>query len=203
MLVRLALAFGVTIGVFWLLITPWRNVEAQVISQQLFRALGVSASQPGVRQPDPRAPGPLVAVPRDDQPVVLRARRDARLRRDQPVRGARLDPAAPASRSWRRRAWCSACNFLRIGLSTYVGVRTSAQGLTVFHDWVGTAFGLLYVLAGFTLYLWVLLPSNRTLLKEYANVQLTPSSSWSRAAPQRSCSPCCGARSPDTTSCPA
>ena len=62
-----------------------------------------------------------------------------------------------------------ACNFLRIGLSTYIGVRTSAQGMTVFHDWVGTAFGLLYVLAGFTLYLWVLLPSNRTLLKEYGH----------------------------------
>ena len=39
----------------------------------------------------------------------------------------------------------------------------------MFHDWVGTAFGLLYVLAGFTLYLWVLLPSNKTLLKECAN----------------------------------
>jgi exosortase/archaeosortase family protein len=61
------------------------------------------------------------------------------------------------------------CNFVRIGLSVYVGVQTSAQGLTVFHDWIGTAFGILYVLGGFTLFLWVLLPSNRTLLKEYAN----------------------------------
>ena len=59
------------------------------------------------------------------------------------------------------------CNFIRIGLSIFVGMRTDAQGLTVFHDWVGTAFGLLYVLAGFTLYLWVLLPSNRTLLQEH------------------------------------
>jgi hypothetical protein len=41
--------------------------------------------------------------------------------------------------------------------------------MTVFHDWVGTAFGLLYVLGAFTLYLWVLLPSNRRLVKEYGN----------------------------------
>ena len=34
------LAFGATIGVFWLLITPWRDVEAQVIAHS-FQAMGV------------------------------------------------------------------------------------------------------------------------------------------------------------------
>ncbi len=40
------------------------------------------------------------------------------------------------------------CNLLRIGLSIWVGIRTDVNGLTFFHDWVGTAFGLIYVLGG-------------------------------------------------------
>ena len=165
--VRLALAFGVTIGLFWLLVTPWRNVEAQIIAG-IFQALGVPrASQAFGNQ--------ILVLPMHSAPFL------ATITPSCSALAAILGFAAISlfvvSGPIQRRALAFlaastvvlACNFLRIGLSTYVGVRTSAQGLTVFHDWVGTAFGLVYVLAGFTLYLWVLLPSNKTLLKEYAN----------------------------------
>ena len=58
------------------------------------------------------------------------------------------------------------CNLLRIGLSIVVGIESNSHGLVVFHDWVGTAFGLLYVLGGFTAFLFLLLPSNARLLAE-------------------------------------
>jgi carbamoyl-phosphate synthase large subunit len=63
------------------------------------------------------------------------------------------------------------CNMLRIAMSIWVGLETSEHGLVVFHDWVGTVFGLLYVLGGFTLFLFLLLPSNKQLLKEATNGQ--------------------------------
>lgn len=162
---RLALAFGATVGVFWLLITPWRDVEASIIAAS-FRTLGVpQASHAFGNQ--------ILVLPAHAAPFL------ATISPSCSALAAILGFAAislfvvggPLQR--RLVAFAAAalvvlvCNFVRIGLSTYVGTRTSAQGLTVFHDWVGTAFGLLYVLAGFTLYLWVLLPSNRTLLREY------------------------------------
>ena len=58
------------------------------------------------------------------------------------------------------------CNLLRIGLSIWVGVLTGSPGLVLFHDWVGTAFGIIYILMGFMVFLAILLPSNRQLVKE-------------------------------------
>ena len=166
-IVRLAFAFGLTIGVFLLLVTPWRNFEARVITD-IFRAIGVTrASQAFGYQ--------ILVLPTHSSPFL------ATITPSCSALAAILGFAAISlfvvTGSVQKRALAFlaastvvlACNFLRIGLSTYVGVRTSAQGLTVFHDWVGTAFGLLYVLAGFTIYLWVLRPSNKTLLKEYTD----------------------------------
>ena len=39
-LIRLGLAFASTVAVFWLLINPWRNVEAKVLAF-MFGAIGV------------------------------------------------------------------------------------------------------------------------------------------------------------------
>ncbi len=165
--IRLGLAFGVTIGAFWLLIDPWRNVEAQVIARS-FQAMGVTrASQVFENQ--------ILVLPTHAAPFLATISPSCSALAAILAFGAISLFVVGGSPQRRFLAFLAAsgvvlvCNFLRIGLSTYVGVRTSAQGLTVFHDWVGTAFGLLYVLAGFTLYLWVLLPSNKTLLKEYAN----------------------------------
>jgi exosortase/archaeosortase family protein len=165
--VRVVLAFAATTAAFWALVNPWRDVEAKVITA-LFSALGVQrASQAFGHQ--------ILVLPAHASPFL------ATISPSCSALAALLAFAAistfvvrgPPQRRLLAFGTAAAvilvCNFMRIALSTYVGVRTNAQGLTVFHDWVGTAFGILYVLAAFTLYLWVLLPSNRTLLKEYAN----------------------------------
>lgn len=51
------------------------------------------------------------------------------------------------------------CNVLRIGGSLWAGLRYGPQGLVLFHDWLGTLFGLLYTLFGFLLMLYLMLPS--------------------------------------------
>jgi carbamoyl-phosphate synthase large subunit len=51
------------------------------------------------------------------------------------------------------------CNVLRIGGSLWAGLRYGPQGLVLFHDWLGTMFGLLYTLFGFLLMLYLMLPS--------------------------------------------
>ena len=51
------------------------------------------------------------------------------------------------------------CNVLRIGGSLWAGLRYGPQGLVLFHDWLGTMFGLVYTLFGFLLMLYLMLPS--------------------------------------------
>jgi len=163
--IRLILAFGATIAAFWALIDPWRDYEAKVLAA-MFGAIGVqNASQAFGNQ--------ILVLPQHATPFL------ATISPSCSALAAILGFGAisafvvrgPISRRLLAFSAASlvvlACNFLRIGLSMYVGLRTDAQGLTVFHDWVGTAFGILYVLGGFTLYIWVLLPGNRALLKEH------------------------------------
>lgn len=164
---RIALAFGSAFGLFWLLINPWRDAEASIIAG-FFGRLGLNRA-------DQAFGHQILVLPSHSAPFL------ATISTSCSALAAVLGFAAisafivqgPVPR--RVTAFAASalvvllCNFIRIGLSMYVGMRTDAQGLTVFHDWVGTAFGLLYVLAGFTLYLWVLLPSNRTLLQEHRN----------------------------------
>jgi len=56
-------------------------------------------------------------------------------------------------------------NFVRIGLALGVGARYGEHAMVVFHDWVGTIIGLFSVLGGFTVFVFVLLPSNKRLLE--------------------------------------
>lgn len=166
-LTRLALAVGSTIAVFWLLIDPWRNGEASLIAS-FFRAMGTQrASQAYGSQilVLPNHASPFLATISPSCSALAAILGFATIT----IFIVRGDPRRRLLAFLAAAAVVMACNFLRIGLSMYVGMRTDAQGLTVFHDWAGTAFGLLYVLAGFTLYLWVLLPSNRRLLKERSN----------------------------------
>ena len=46
-----------------------------------------------------------------------------------------------------------------LGMSLWAGLRYGPDGLVLFHDWLGTMFGLLYTLAGFLLMLYLMLPS--------------------------------------------
>ncbi|MFL6136380.1 MAG: exosortase/archaeosortase family protein [Frankiaceae bacterium] len=50
-------------------------------------------------------------------------------------------------------------NVLRIAGSLAVGLGLGDGSLVLFHDWVGTLFGLTYTAAGFFFMLWLLLPS--------------------------------------------
>jgi exosortase/archaeosortase family protein len=166
-LARLFVAFGATILAFWLLIDPWRNVEAGTVSR-LFRSVGArGASQSFGNQ--------ILVIPNHSSPFLATISPSCSALAALLAFGAiavfvvRSDPRRRFLAFLAAAALILLCNFVRIGLSVYVGIQTSAQGLTVFHDWIGTAFGILYVLGGFTLFLWVLLPSNRTLLKEYAD----------------------------------
>jgi carbamoyl-phosphate synthase large subunit len=51
------------------------------------------------------------------------------------------------------------CNMVRIAASLAVGLSYGDQSLVLFHDWVGTIFGLAYTMGGFFFMLWLLLPS--------------------------------------------
>jgi exosortase/archaeosortase family protein len=164
-LVRLTLTFAVPIAVFELLLDPWRDTEASAVAG-IMGNLGVAGASHAFGHQIlvlPASAAPFLATISPScsalAAILAFAAISLFLVRGDPFR--RLGAFAAAS------ALVIACNLLRIGLSVYVGLETDADGLTVFHDWVGTAFGLLYVLGGFTVYLWVLLPSNRELLAEY------------------------------------
>ncbi len=164
-LVRLTLTFGVTIAAFALLLDPWRKWEASVLARgfELMGATGASRAfgYQVLVLPDSSRPFLATISPSCSALAALLAFAAISLFL---VTG---DPKRRLLAFLAASVMVLVCNFLRIGMSIWVGLRTDVNGLTVFHDWVGTAFGLLYVLGGFTLYLWVLLPSNRTLMREY------------------------------------
>ena len=161
---RLTLTFASVFIAFNLLVDPWRRWEARAVTGAM-SALGVVGAS--------RSYGnEILVIPNSSSPflasispscsalaaVLTFAAISLFLLRGEPIR--RVTAFLGAS------ALVFVCNLVRIGLSVLVGVYTDSHGLVVFHDWVGTAFGLMYVLGGFTLYLWLLLPSNQLLLKE-------------------------------------
>jgi exosortase/archaeosortase family protein len=171
--VRLALTFAVPVVVFELLLDPWRETEASTVAHTL-GDLGVTGASHAFGYQIlvlPTSAAPFLATISPScsalAAILAFASISLFLVRGEPLR--RLLAFAAAA------VLVIACNLLRIGLSVYVGIQTDVRGLTLFHDWVGTAFGLLYVLGGFTVYLWVLLPSNRQLLAEYENARATAS----------------------------
>jgi exosortase/archaeosortase family protein len=162
--VRLGLTFAsVWIG-FVALIDPWRHAEAGAVIRAL-KTLGVHrvyGSYGNKILVVPYGGHPFIAVISPScsaLAAVLAFGAIALLLFEGPLR-RRLGAFLAAA------GLVLVCNLLRIGLSIVVGVETNAHGLVVFHDWVGTAFGLLYVLGGFTAFLFLLLPSNTRLLAE-------------------------------------
>jgi exosortase/archaeosortase family protein len=159
----LALTFGTVWVGFGLLLEPWRRVEAAVIAATL-NALGVDAVRASYNQL-------ILVVPRQERPFV------ADISPSCSSLGAVLAFGAfalflvegPALR--RLAAFLAAslliivCNLVRIGSSIWIGVVTNGAGMTVFHDWVGTAFGILFLLLGFMVFLFILLPSNRRIAR--------------------------------------
>ncbi len=164
---RLAVTFGTVYFGFVLLLDPWRHGEANAVTSVL-NVVGIDRVRGGF--------GNQVLVMPSDHHAFL-----ASISPSCSALAAILAFGAIAMflvRGEPRRRFLAfsgaallimVCNLLRIAMSIFVGLETSQHGLVVFHDWVGTAFGLLYVLGGFTLFLFLLLPSNKQLLKEATN----------------------------------
>ena len=164
---RLGLTFAsVWIG-FVLLINPWRHVEAHAVIGALHNL--------GIHRVYGTYGNKILVIPRQSHPfiavispscsalaAVLAFGAVALILFKGPAR-RRIGAFVAAA------ALVLACNLLRIGLSIFVGIESNAHGMVVFHDWVGTAFGLLYVLGGFTAFLFLLLPSNKQLLAEVSS----------------------------------
>jgi carbamoyl-phosphate synthase large subunit len=163
-LTALVLTFGSVWLGFGLLLDRWRAYEVRVVAATL-HAIGLHDVRDGY------ANFLLVVPPRSRAFLATVTPSCSSL-------GAVLAFAAialflvPGSAGRRLGAFLLAsmvvvgCNIVRIGLSIWVGVATDSGGLVLFHDWVGTAFGIFYVLLGFMAFLYVLLPSDRRLLKE-------------------------------------
>ena len=164
-LTRLLLTFAATIGLFELLLDPWRAREASIVASALGGLGATGASQAFDNRvlviPDAATPFLATISPSCSGLAAILAFGAISLFLVHGEPGRRVLAFLAAA------GLIMACNLLRIGLSIWVGLRTDANGLALFHDWVGTAFGLLYVLGGFTIFLWVLLPSPGRLLKEY------------------------------------
>lgn len=52
-------------------------------------------------------------------------------------------------------------NMIRIDSSILVGLVAGSVSLVLFHNWIGSAFGFAYVLGGYILMLFILLPNTR------------------------------------------
>lgn len=163
-IIRLTLTFSTVFVAFSLLVDPWRTWEAKAIvnTMALLGVTGASRSYGNEILVIPRASSPFLATISPSCSALAAVLTFVAIS----VFLVRGDPFRRFLATVGASALVFVCNLVRIGLSVLVGVTTDAHGLVVFHDWVGTAFGLLYVLGGFTLYLWLLLPSNKTLLEE-------------------------------------
>jgi exosortase/archaeosortase family protein len=156
---RLACTIGVAVGGFYLLQQPWRKVEVRTVAGVLstIGVNGVSHVYGTSVLVEPPHAAPFLAVVTPSCSAL----------------GALLAFAAiaafliPGDASQRMRAAGAAgavvvvVNVVRIGLSIGVGAHFGSHALIVFHDWIGTLLGLFGVLAGFTLFLFLLLPDDR------------------------------------------
>jgi exosortase/archaeosortase family protein len=62
------------------------------------------------------------------------------------------------------------CNVVRVAASVWVGIEVGARGLVLFHDWIGTLFGIAYTMLGFFLMLFLLLPKATASIQRAARV---------------------------------
>lgn len=163
-LVRLGLLFGSLWVTFISLIDRWRSVEARVISTVLQRG-GAGGVQTSFRNQ-------ILVLPSGHRPFVASISTSCSALGAVLAFGAVATFLVRGNVLLRLRAFVAAaclvtvCNLVRIAVSVLVGVLLGSRGLVVFHDWVGTAFGILFLLGGFTLFVFTLLPSNEQLLKE-------------------------------------
>jgi exosortase/archaeosortase family protein len=163
-IVRLGLTFSSVWLGFIALITPWRRVEAAAVI--------AAVNAVGVHRVYGNYGNKMLVLPFSGHPFITVISPSCSALAAVLAFGAiaLLLFAGPPRRRFLAFVAAAAlvvvCNLVRIGLSIIVGIESNQHGLVVFHDWVGTAFGLVYVLGGFTVFLFLLLPSNNQLLAE-------------------------------------
>ena len=162
--VRLASTVVLAVGGFYLLQQPWRKAELRTVICVLSafgveRAWHVYGASVLVA---PRHAAPFVAVVTPSCSAL----------------GALLAFSAIAlflvPGPWSRRAFAAATasglvvvvNIVRIALSLSAGVWFGSHAMVLVHDWVGTLLGFFAVLAGFTLFMFLLLPKASPLWDE-------------------------------------
>jgi exosortase/archaeosortase family protein len=162
--IRLGLTFATVWVGFLLLVNPWRRVEATGITRVL-RSVGADRVRDGYGNQ-------ILVIPWTQRPFL------ATISPSCSAVAAVLAFGAVAmflvrGRAHRRllafvgaSAFLVACNVFRIAASIFVGIETGSRGLVVFHDWVGTLLGLVALLGGFVVFVFIQLPSTKRLLQE-------------------------------------
>jgi exosortase/archaeosortase family protein len=153
---RLVCTLVVVVGGFYLLQEPWRKAEVRTVVGMLSvadvnRASHVYGTSVLVA-PEHAAPFLAVVAPSCSALGALLAFSTI----------AMFLVSGPLS----RRALAAAVagllvvivNLVRIALSLGVGVNYGSQTMVTVHDWIGTLLGLFAVLAGFTVFMYLLLP---------------------------------------------
>ena len=157
--IRLTCTIGVAVGGFFLLQEAWRKAEVRTVARVLstFRMNGASHVYGTSVLVAPPHAAPFLAVVTPSCSAL----------------GALLAFATIAaflvSGPWSRRMVAVAAagllvvtvNIVRIVLSLGVGVHYGSHAMIAVHDWIGTLLGLFAVLAGFTVFMYLLLPDGR------------------------------------------
>jgi len=154
--VRLVCTIGVAVGGFYLLQEPWRKAEIRTVVgllsvSDVHRASHVYGTSVLVA-PEHAAPFLAVVAPSCSALGALLAFSTiAMFLISGPVSRRALAAAAAG-------ALVIVVNLVRIALSLGVGVNYGSQAMVTVHDWIGTLLGLFAVLAGFTVFMYLLLP---------------------------------------------
>lgn len=154
--IRVVTIIAVSSGLFAVLQQPARRVEARM-SAGVLRLAGVTrvwhVEPDGIAVvPAGRAPFRAVVTPACSALASMLAL-------------AGLSSVVPARACRRRRVAVLAAvgtvalgNIVRITASLAVGLVAGRGSLVLFHDWAGSAFAFGYVLAGYVLFLYLVLP---------------------------------------------
>jgi exosortase/archaeosortase family protein len=153
---RLGCTVAVAVGGFYLLQQPWRKVELRTVVTVL-SIIGVNGANhvygtSVLVAPAHDAPFLAVVTPSCSALAALLAFATI---------AAFLVPGPPKRRllaAAAAGALVLVVNVGRIALSLGVGTHFGSHAMVVAHDWIGTLLGLFAVLAGFTLFMFLLLP---------------------------------------------
>jgi exosortase/archaeosortase family protein len=160
---RLGCTIGVAVGAFYVLQEPWRKAEVRTVAG-VMSTIGMDRARhvygTNVLVAPPHAAPFLAAVTPSCSAL-----------------GALLAFATiavflvPGPLSRRLLAVAAAgllvvtVNVIRIVLSLGVGVRYGSHAMVTVHDWIGTLLGLFAVMAGFTVFMYLLLPDGRDVVE--------------------------------------